>query len=382
MLIVKCQVLLIAILLDVSEGSVRRVSCWFRCSSNAVFDQFPGVTYWSDRSHELVPSRVLPDGPRAPGLTRVCLGDLLGEGAGSAVYAIEGTDLVIKYKAYSHASRPYMTELQREWAMTLMVSESVRGISVRPLFLSESFSAEPGVKLTWESSQPIRVQFLISERAGASMSSLLEVRKFSLVDAARIGIELIRKLRRLHVFGHVVHGDIHSGNVVAARNGRGVKLIDFGHAREAKAAHTHPTDVDARNCHVWYSPWEFRLGEHYSYRAEMFRAIELVALLSHGQRFHRELWTLCKKGKFSDFVYIKEESNLFDIEIEGFVFPIAPTERPEKLIRLTRALTDAIRAPVDPTEIPDYETLIDILSKIVKMFEKDDLPESMEFKFF
>jgi serine/threonine protein kinase len=381
-----CQFVLIVILLIVSEVSAWRMSCWFRCSFNAVSNGFPGVTYWSDRSHELVPSRVLPGALTAHGLTRVSLGELLGEGAGSAVYAIEGTDLVIKYKASSHSSRPYGSEMQREWAMRLIISESVPGISVRSVFLSESFSVEPSVKLTWESGLPIRVQFLISERAGASMSSLLEVRDFSLADAARIGIELIRKLRRLHLSGNIVHGDLHAGNVVAARDGRGIKLIDFGHAREAQPAariYNQSAHMKARNCRVWYSPWEYRYEEYYSYRVDVFRAVELVALLSHGPRFHQEMWNICKDERFDDFVYIKERSNLFDIYSKGLVFPIAPSDRQEKLMRLTRSLSTAIRAPSSPTEIPAYETLIDILSKIVRMFGRtDDLVESMEFNFY
>lgn len=385
MLNVKLQVVLIAILLNVSGGSVWRYFRWFPCSSPEVANPLPGVTDWSDRHHEYVPSRVLPDGPRVPRLTRVRLGDLLGEGADSAVYAIEGTEMVIKYKAFSHDSPPYMSEIQREWAMALLVSDSLPGITVRPVFLSESFSVLPGVKLTWGvSNHPVRVQFLITERAGASISSLMHVRKFSLPDAARIGIELIRKLRKLHVSWHFVHGDIHSGNVVAARDGRGVKLIDFGHARQARPVreYTYTGDVvRSQNCHVWYSPWEIRFAEHYSYRSEIFRAIQLVALLSHGPQFHRDMRAICRDRKFDDFVYIKEESNFFDIEIEGFVYPIAPTDRPEKLILLTRALSDAVRAPVGPMASPDYDTIIDLLSKIVRMFEKDDLPDSMEFKF-
>jgi serine/threonine protein kinase len=214
----------------------------------------------------------------------------------------------------------------------------------------------------------------------------LEVRDFSLADAARIGIELIRKLRRLHLSGNIVHGDLHAGNVVAARDGRGIKLIDFGHAREAQPAariYNQSAHMKARHCRVWYSPWEYRYEEYYSYRVDVFRAVELVALLSHGPRFHQELWNICKDERFDDFVYIKERSNLFDIYSKGLIFPIAPSDRQEKLMRLTRSLSTAIRAPSSPTEIPAYETLIDILSKIVRMFGRtDDLVESMEFNFY
>jgi serine/threonine protein kinase len=108
--------------------------------------------------------------------------------------------------------------------------------------------------------------------------------KLNFSTAIELGELLISAIARLHREGGIVHGDIHSGNIMidvdpTTGNIRGLKLIDFGEAFK-------PIDPISNqigkipHVHFLFSPWQ-NMGLPASMRDDVFRAIQAIALSMH-----------------------------------------------------------------------------------------------------
>jgi len=174
------------------------------------------------------------------------------------------------------------------------------------------------------------VRYMVMERfEGHSLHRLILTGRRKLSVALVIGIHLMHKLRDLHMTAGVVHGDIHTGNVLIVKDGSAVngvlKFVDFG------CAFPYSTDMptDPENpSGFWYdyllSSWQMR-GFAWSARDDVARAIQIIAQLMHPPDAYYIYEKKIERSGFYNMMRWKESGYWF--RIPGF----DPVERLENV---------------------------------------------------
>ncbi len=192
-------------------------------------------------------------------------------------------------------------------------------------------------------------------------------------NAAIIGCQLIQVLERLHTETAVVHGDIHSPNIMININGdtgkSELQLIDFGMA--FRLSYTSPDDSPAskRYYHPLCTIWQM-CGYRWNARDDILKAIQTIAqimqpfeyfdmekgILASGWE-RTERWKLRQNWFFTDFH--DPVDALRDVHIDIKI----------QLYNVLEELQDTARAITVDGEIP-YDTLVDLFMKCVSLTER------------
>ena len=232
-----------------------------------------------------------------PSLGIVDLGPLLGRSAFGAVFSVIGhSDIAIKYQADCQylGRNPLLIDywLGRA-AAPLNVSAIPHFLSPpAPLPLSSGWKKTRfGMNATeWDTCRTSggEIRFMVMERVGGCLHSLKHDRGgsyMSILDAARVGAQLVKILRTLHM-ADVVHGDIHLGNICRSRTNPGeLRLIDFGSGVFIDAESDRPQWDPFSYLHVQLTPWQL-LGMPFSRRDDVYKALYAVAELMVGRSLH------------------------------------------------------------------------------------------------
>jgi serine/threonine protein kinase len=136
-------------------------------------------------------------------------------------------------------------------------------------------------------------------------------------QAIEYGIKMIELLKKLHS-KNVIHGDAHLGNFAMRRTDPDeLMLIDFG-----RAQYVGPTEIasvktrsdfctNTVRLHPFYTKWEIK-GCNHAFRDDVYRAVEMTAVIMHGQSHLDYYKTLHKKNK-AVYREIKNSGNFFNL---------------------------------------------------------------------
>jgi serine/threonine protein kinase len=180
-------------------------------------------------------------------------------------------------------------------------------------------------------------------------------------------------LKILHEEGGIIHGDIHSGNVMVTSLSRDpkIKVIDFGRAVALEDIERLVEMSRAKNDprilldgepfgynHEFYSPWELR-GLYPGKRDDVFKAVLAIMYSVTGPRTVGLLEDSVRND-IRECARMKEEGSLFKLN-DGpiLVNSLGVNENDETVIwrELDEILTLA-RSPEHIDSVPDYDGII------------------------
>ena len=218
------------------------------------------------------------------------------------------------------------------------------------------------------------VRYAIMEREGMNLHNFMVSQpggKVPFAQAVKLGIDLIVVLKKLHEVAMVVHGDIHSGNVVfSADDPTKLVLIDFARANFLDDT---LSDERVRASNIWndalLSPWEID-GFAQGRRDDVFRALLLVAILMNGYSFYQHLSSLTYDLKSS-----------LDIKLHRNIFLCNPGSDPLEALELeksnigkiSRHLEDAlltVRSVPTRSDQPDHDRITAELRSVLEITSK------------
>jgi serine/threonine protein kinase len=209
------------------------------------------------------------------------------------------------------------------------------------------------------------VRYMVMDRAPMSLyQALNQSGPLSLRLAVTVMIDLIAKLQRMHSLG-IVHGDLHSGNVVVMhKGGWDVGFIDFGMSffmDEIRLERVrNPFDI----VHCFLSPWELR-GFMPSMRDDVFNALFLGAVMMHGAA----LLYRCEALEENPVELLYLKAHEFFFTLPGLPLDFESVEKGLEIVdRLDRALSVARNVPTTQTK-PDYEEILTNLTEILLIIQ-------------
>ena len=206
------------------------------------------------------------------------------------------------------------------------------------------------------------VRFAVIQRLGRSVDldtiqRLFPLGKVPFSIVMLIGISLIEKLRDLHMAAEIVHGDIHTGNIMVERTrDRDIRLwlVDFGRARANLPARSKDP-VDAPSM---LSPWQIE-GYQWSARDDVYNAIRTLALLLNGNAYI-EFERRMKQAGPRQVLHWKKNGSIWFLSDQHdplISLPIGPYRRTAIRQSLNRTIT-SVRSLHDVDAIPDYENIV------------------------
>lgn len=311
----------------------------------------------------------------------VQLGPLLGASLSSRVFSIAGNpNLAIKYQS-DCGERRSMHPLTREyWFLKYLedldVSPKVYSLSQSVVRSQTSTAKTSSLEMMADKGacmkSPDKAQFryLIMERVGESLHSYLKRPylggKVSVKRAFELGIEMMALLEKVHSRG-VVHGDIFQRNVCFKDDK--LVLIDFG--RAMLVHHAPPLARVDSEIYLFplFSLWEM-LGYRASFRDDVFRVLQLMAVLMNGSKYVDAMDLLSEipidsQGRQPLLVY-KAAGFIFELPKAGFL-PISGIESGAIRTKVhgdLKALLDYVRA-LGLDEMPDHKSIIAALQELV-----------------
>ena len=251
----------------------------------------------------------------------IVLGPLIHAGHYSTVYNIVGhPDLIIKYEVHCNELdeklHPILTD---GWytsdANAFGLAPSVRFISP-PSLLCDEIEGKCAFEITREHYDDCKrkdgtLRYMIMDRVtGYSLHdyrSLFYQKQngaMSFVDAVSIGAHLINVIRRLHVEAKILHGDIHSPNIMLTPINGGsnqtrihLTLIDFERAIRIgqEPLPEEPTFSYGRLFHEYYTHWQMD-GFEWAPRDDVLKAIQTIAQLMHPMSYLEMEASKCRRG--------------------------------------------------------------------------------------
>ena len=198
--------------------------------------------------------------------------------------------------------------------------------------------------------------------------------------AARLTVSIIRALEKLHERAHVVHGDIHPGNILLEPTGfRGVHrilFIDFGRAfRDSRTLSTdRKFEIGFWN-HFLCSPWQMD-GRAWARRDDVYRAIHGFATIINPTDYwiqedavmHMIGPKATSRRRMDRFMFLIENPTIFDAITEAtFGDTVRHDELTTKLMILQGSVTygfSDINAPIDYREIMQHLLVVRSIVKL------------------
>ena len=249
------------------------------------------------------------------------IGQLIHSGDESAIFSIvQRPDLLIKYQANcdeivpgTHYLHPLILDF---WYMR---ESFFHGLSPEPIFLSppvlfrDMYELVGYRKLVFDMNVFAAadcaldggvVRYLIMQRApGMSLYQFRKTFRNNIVPmgiAAAITEKVVEGLSRLHQEAQIVHGDIHTGNIMVLKREDGqyeIQFIDFGRAfRDDRQLTTDRVFPVGYWNHFLCSPWQID-GRAWSRRDDVYKAIHGFAnLINPFQYKAREEALMAERG--------------------------------------------------------------------------------------
>jgi hypothetical protein len=369
----------------------------------------PITTLWDDPSHELIPVDLFAslseqdDAPLlrrhttdSPQFMKVFLTGILGQTRNNTIYnmRVDGSrDLAVKYNGHcvgdDDQAGEFLDPLALETHFLKRVNEGAPEVAIKHYFTSEAVPLPPrGSSRSLYGklgkrpptcplgAAPTHVRLMIMEKiAGTLYRFISNKKRIDLNHAVSMGIQMVRLLRDLHALG-IIHGDIHPGNIgVAHRNPPRLIVIDFGAARRPRA--DIKKGISTRIwCNGYISMWESIYWPP-SYRDDMFRMVQMLAIMMHGMEYYDALCAVCNhhsnRADTEHYYDLKSRLNFFNTVIHvpfsdkshiTKEYYLANRPRRDITVQLFDQLLQVVRSPASPTDKPDYDRIENILTHI------------------
>jgi len=334
------------------------------------------------------------------------LGDIIYRGRGSLIYEVYNKPgMLVKYQANCDEIRNGTKAIHPLIFDYRFMRESFNlGLSPEPIFLSPP--ALLGVVVTLDDNRKYSfdltedeimeclmnggtVRYMIMQ--SVSGQSVYQYRQLfdnwilPMPLAAKLTQKILNALAILHEQAKIIHGDIHSGNIMLEQDGDSdirVFLIDFGRARRDDKSMTNDRIVPVGHWfHQLCSPWQID-GRSLARRDDIYRTIHLFAALINPMQFTvREDMFLKHHGpelsvaiKRNTFMFLMAPPFIFGDRLFGNTFnPLtnAVGYDQDKLPLLIRTLQEIqlnITAPLDDinARIP-YEKLVQGFESVIEI---------------
>ena len=297
---------------------------------------------------------------------RLPLGDLIATTNFATVFGFASRDdLAIKYSADCDMLDVVHPLLRDGWFLDRLkdtnIVPAVYFVSPASGMISEITSKTMFEMSDTERERCVRdkrsVRFMVMERIQMNLHAYVNAQGPSVKLAITVLRWLLSALEVMHEMD-IIHGDIHSGNVVIRRESNRLALIDFGLAAHREEIELndpqpwHPMEVERYNC--LHTHWELQ-GYRKSYRDDLFKTLLLVSFLIHGETFQ-------------EYCQLLESQPLrmrrFKAELSLFEFPGSRRLKPVVKEPLDEML-EYVRSMETPYVRPDYEYLHNILAETI-----------------
>jgi hypothetical protein len=320
----------------------------------------------------------------------ITLGSMIHRGVGSAVFQVyEFPQFLIKYQVHCSALNSEIHPLLRD-AWYMKASRQAIGRSPEVHFVSPpsgiclrrggkcEFTMAPA---DWQTcvDQQGTLRYMIMDRSRGQSLHRFRMDRFASAngamrfrDAMLVGRSLISLLQRLHEEAEIVHGDIHTPNImieqdVVSRSFR-LQLIDFGNAfrRSNEKLPESPIWPAGHWFHQLWSAWQIA-GYAWGPRDDIMRAIQTIAHLMHSNdyfEFERQIARLGYRALQS----WKTLGNWFILDRESD--PVAALAVPEDNKRRIYEMLEYILRLGRGMQInqrPPYEELIGVMTQCVDL---------------
>ena len=289
-----------------------------------------------DKDSQPVPIENTPIG-------RLELGEVIHRGHASAIFASANRpDMLIKYQANcDEISTGNLVIHPLIYDYWMMREASTINIAPEPIFLSPAallvdiYGSDVNRKLLFEmrTSQWLNclardgtVRYMILRRVenGVSLHNFRSHWFRSIMPmtfAAHVIIRVLHALEKMHKMLKIIHGDIHSGNIMIRRNNStdvndfSVVLIDFGRARIDPGNLTndriHPI---GKWFHNLCSPWQID-GRHCGRRDDIYKTVHMYGCLINPFEY-------CAREEL--FLQAHGPESAVDIKKGAFLFVMPP----------------------------------------------------------
>ncbi len=368
----------------------------------------PSRVLWRDLSHEKLPDAEIPGGGSVLSRlshwrwpfgerTIISLGRLIERSADSTTYGIHdfGNAWALRYTVYCPEVRT-PDPATRDYENVLRISQMFTDVTLTSLFVSEPLRMPSltGGKIDTTTACNVNkreliplVRYTIMERAVMTLEtylSTLVLQWVPLRQAAIITLQVLRLLQKLHSIG-VVHGNLHLKNIVVRNTvPRTLALQNFESAifdSSQPVNNAQSLDSISPLCSAYASHWE--LNERPGYRDDIFRALQVMAVLIHGSgyvlAFDRVCADVSNIANFLWYTMSKHNLNIFNISVRlvdgqgnisvfgfllGQVNGVPIRALPDIVDSLNEILSVA-RKPISRFQPPEYDLIETLLGRII-----------------
>jgi hypothetical protein len=357
----------------------------------------PMLSYWSS-NEEMVPITIF-------NLLEVTMENhpIYKQGT-TAVYNLKEYDyLVIKYYTYCYKTAekfdPVATEATfMKLLQPLNISPKVVYVSAPTIVPIPAFRNQSSGKVQQTTCDEYdgsgqydgSIRYMIMEKVGESLYSIMLKSKGGRIpfrQAIKYGIKMIELLKKLHSH-NIIHGDAHLGNLATRLdNPNELMLIDFGRAEyvgpteiaNARGATDFCTNTD--QFHPFYGKWEIKNCKP-AFRDDVYRAVEMTAVIMHGQS-HLNFFNTLPGNNKAVYGDLKNSANFFNIPNKS---TIGKVKVPQGLsIRTVTGITNEFKRqliqshldhisalavyedPQNPYHIPNHDLIIEKFENILKI---------------
>ena len=221
-----------------------------------------------------------------------------------------------------------------------------------------------------------RVRYAILEEVGATVHGYIvsqPERRATFANAIRMGGQMVGLAEKIHSLS-IVHGDSHMGNFAFRENK--IIMLDFG--RGEIISESEQMERCMRNPSSYWvspriSPWEMQKYS-YSYRDDVYRIIQGMAIAIHGYEYNHFLDHLHDWEKMPGDYYKEMRDYAIDLKLKGYLFEI-PTKDTQYPFPSDVTTSFSLQGRVPDAVLADVRNLLaEILALVmnVDLFTKPD----------
>ena len=293
----------------------------------------------------------------------------------TVIFPVFGNDnILVKFQADCHEVKSPDTvhPLIKDFFYGQRASEL--GIAPRPIFLSPPVRFARSLITNQFTMRGIdvdecilrggTVRFLVVERKSGYRDLHALTRKFldgmvPFQDAMKIGYNLVHVLRKLHLEGFTIHGDLHPGNILVEDKTLNVQLIDFGRSGiNTRKLSELPVREDCKWCHPSLTHWQME-GFDWSMRDDVFNAMRVIALIMNHEGYKTFETTL--RADRGSLIRWKRGGFIFSVDSCDPIEELGMSASSQQAIRLSfRKILDSVRT-LEINAVPPYGFIADEL---------------------
>ena len=347
-------------------------------------DKVPSPELWSE-SIEYVPKWLVNEEYQGsePGLIHIRKPEIFISDRTGVYFVSELPNKVIKYYKYcKNIFEPIDATVNEGFFMSLLAD-----VNIAPHFyyysgyIDEPYESTDSSKISHskcKAGAKPHIRYLVMDEVGEALEeTMFKFRdaRFSFLTALKIGGHIINLIKTLYDF-HIVHGDIHLGNLAFRfpQDQSEIIFLDFGRARivgiddlESDAANESFCTGKMRYDQM-VSKWEMRSCKP-TFRDDLYRGVQSIAYAIWGVNLRTELESLITAETIKIFEHVKDSARFFNSRSLGFsISTRVPSHTVEYITRkFDRISQIAIQEnPSDPNEKPDYDGILDNLKAIIR----------------